>query len=97
MTAAGQVLRQEGSEGPHDVVEGRQAPVQEHTALHQGQAHGQAGQPARATGRPASGREATVRQRPGSPHGPEKPSEGGSGQADAENSVSRPGRLVVGV
>lgn len=52
VAAAGQVLQQEGSEGPRDVVEGGQRAVQEHTALHQSQTHSQAGQPA--------GRQATV-------------------------------------
>lgn len=71
--AAGQVLRQEGSERPHEVVEGGQCAVQAHTAPHQGQAHGQAGQPAgdsnfRATG---NGQYSTLnpagRGQPGSP------------------------------
>lgn len=44
--AGGQVLRQEGSEGPRDVVEGGQGAIGEHTAPHQSQTHGQAGQPA---------------------------------------------------
>ena len=44
--AGGQVLRQEGSEGPRNVVEGGQGAIGEHTAPHQSQTQGQAGQPA---------------------------------------------------
>lgn len=49
VTAVSQVLRQQGCERPRDVGEGRQCGIHEHTALEQGQAHGQAGQPVRAT------------------------------------------------
>lgn len=59
--AFGQVLHQEGFEGLHDVVEGRQRAIQEHTALHQSQTHGQAGQSARGDQDPASGHEAKQR------------------------------------
>lgn len=93
VTAAGQVLRQEGSEGPHDVVEGRQATVHVHTALHQGQAHSQAGQPARATASFRARGDSPGKDQ-GPPAGPEKPNEGGRGPADTENSAwPAPGAL----
>lgn len=69
VTAVSQVLRQEGSEGPHDVMEGGQCTIHEHTALHQGQTHGQAGQPA---GRqPALGQQAMMSARIKSQHSEE--------------------------
>lgn len=44
VTAAGQVLCQQGSQRPHNGVEGRQRPVELRAALHQSQTHSQAGQ-----------------------------------------------------
>lgn len=54
LAAVRQVICEEGSERPHDGVEGWQGPVHGHTALQQGQAHGQAGQSVRAGGKKRS-------------------------------------------